>query len=127
MHMANTTAAESNPGENMEFSSFDDNVDSELSPATLGVTAGVEDVRADNGKGTPTSSQLSGVSEVLNPEEQDSNPGSPDSYPLTNGVTEATTTSRLRKFVSSAKERFDNVEPGWAQRKTTSTEDASGK
>lgn len=53
--------------------------------------------------------QLTGNSDSLVPE---SNPSENTSSQLSrNG-------NGLRKFLSSAKERFDNVEPGWAQRRT---------
>lgn len=48
------------------------------------------------------------------------NSESPDLNPETNSTQLSETGKGLRKFLSSAKQRFDNVEPGWAQRKTTS-------
>lgn len=122
MHMANTIVVESNPEENVELSTVtaDDNdiVNSELS-ANLSGDGGVEDVPTENGNGTIPTSQLSGAEVDLNPEEQDSDFGSDDNSRETEDTSEASSTNRLRKFVSSAKERFDNIEPGWAQRKTS--------
>ena len=48
-----------------------------------------------------------------------SNASRPDSNPSENTSSQLTRNGNgLRKFLSSAKERFDNVEPGWAQRRT---------
>lgn len=122
MHMANTIVVESNPEESIELTSSpaDDNdvVNHELS-ANLSGDGGVGDVPAENGNGTSTTPQLSGADVDLNPELQDSDVGSDGNSHVTEDATEASSTSRLRKFVSSAKERFDNIEPGWAQRKTS--------
>ena len=122
MHMANTIVVENIPEENTEFSAVtaadNDIVASELS-ANLSGDGGVGDVPAENGNGTMPTSQLSGADVDLNPELQDSDVGSDVNSLETEDATEATSTSRLRKFVTSAKERFDNIEPGWAQRKTS--------
>lgn len=119
--MANTIVVESNPEESIELTSStaDDNdiVTSELS-ANLSGSGGVEDGPADNGNGTTATPQLSGAVIDSNPEVQDSDVVSDVNSQLTEDATVTSSTSRLRKFVSSAKERFDNIEPGWAQRKT---------
>lgn len=121
MHMANTTVVESNPEENVEPSTVtaDDNdiVNQQLS-ANLNGSGVVEDVPTDNGNGTTPTILPSGASDDLNPDVQDSNSKVTDVNSHVGGVTDVTSTSRLRKFVTSAKERFDNIEPGWAQRKT---------
>ena len=122
MHMANTIVVESNPEENKELSavSADDNdiVSQQLS-ATLSGDGGVEDVPTENGNGTTPTLQLKGADVDSNHELQDSDVGPDVNSQGDEDATEATSTSRLRKFVSSAKERFDNIEPGWAQRKTS--------
>lgn len=84
-------------------------VNDTVTPASL--NGAQENVPAENGNGTIPSSSVSGYQ---NPDVTDSNPeGNPTHQSSTNN------SSRLRKFVTSAKERFDNLEPGWAQRKTS--------
>ena len=68
-----------------------------------------EDIPHTNTLANTPSTELAGNSNASRP---DSNPSENTSSQLTrNG-------NGLRKFLSSAKERFDNVEPGWAQRRT---------
>ena len=126
MHMADTIVVGSNPEENVEFytDAADDNdiVTSEL-PANFSGDGAVEDVPAENGNGNNATAQLSGASHVAsndsNLEVQDSDVGPDGNSQGAEDASEASSTSRLRNFVSSAKERFDNIEPGWAQRKTS--------
>ena len=120
--MSDSIVVESNPEEIVEFSALaamdNDIVDSEL-PANLSGVGGVGDVPASDGKETPPNSQLSGAGIDSNHDEHDSDVGSDNNSQEVVDATETSSTSRLRKFVSSAKERFDNLEPGWAQRKTS--------
>lgn len=53
------------------------------------------------------------VSPDLNPESNSTSLVNADATSDVNGSSKG-----LRKFLSSAKERFDSLEPGWAQRKT---------
>jgi len=95
------------------------NSDAEVTddPVTLTSThsGAQENVPTENGNGTLPSSN---GTRDLNPEVSDSDSSAGVNTSLSNS-------SRLRKFVSSAKERFDNLEPGWAQRKTLPTEETS--
>jgi hypothetical protein len=70
-----------------------------------------EDILASNSIANTAIEELVEDSDVF---VQDSNP----EYP--NNSSQLSRNGRgLRKFLSSAKERFDNIEPGWAQRKTS--------
>lgn len=121
MHMANTMVVESNSEEEVQPSTAtaDDNDIVNPESTNLSGDGGVGDVPAENGNGTTSTSQLSGADVDSNLELQDSDVGSDVNSQEAEDATEASSTSRLRKFVSSAKERFDNIEPGWAQRKTS--------
>lgn len=80
-----------------------------------------ENVPTEIGNGTLPTSNVIGD---LNPDVSDSDSIVDDNTSLQSSTGNS---SRLRKFVTSAKERFDNLEPGWAQRKTSPSEEASGK
>jgi uncharacterized protein YoxC len=68
-----------------------------------------EDIREKMGDANTSMNELAAVSNSPPP---DSNPSAEIQNQLSGDG------KGLRKFLSSAKERFDNVEPGWAQRRT---------
>lgn len=113
MHMAAKSLESESFNEELAPSNFDteaSDVNNDI-VMTTSISGAQENVPTENGNGTIPSRRDTGE---LNPDVTDSN--------LNGNSTHQSSThnsSRLRKFVTSAKERFDSIEPGWAQRKTS--------